>query len=189
MEVPLEVSFRNLPHSEEIKALISERAQKLEEFCDHIISCRVAVEKPHEHQETGNPYRVRIELSVPPRHDIVIRKEPHKSEMHESLETVIRKAFDSAGLKLDRLNEKQKGRIKEHPHKEVNALVGKIYPGKGYGFLETIDGREIYFHKNSVLSDGFERLKKGTGVHYIEEEGEKGPQASTVKITDQISEL
>lgn len=189
MELPLEISFRNLPHSEEIKALLAERARKLDEFCDHIISCRVAVEKTQKHQEKGNPFRVRIELTVPPRHDIVIKREPSKGDMHESLETVIRKAFDSLEVKLGRLVDQQEGRIKEHPHKQANALVGKLYPQEGYGFLESIDGREIYFHKNSVANNAFERLKKGTGVHYVETEGEKGPQASTVKIIDQISDL
>jgi cold shock CspA family protein len=51
-----------------------------------------------------------------------------------------------------------------------------------YGFLETPDGREVYFHKNSVLHNGFEQLKVGTEVYYAEEQGEKGPQASTVRV-------
>ncbi len=50
------------------------------------------------------------------------------------------------------------------------------------GFIETADGNEIYFHKNSVLNDAFSRLKLGTAVAYVEEEGEKGSQASTVRL-------
>ena len=50
-----------------------------------------------------------------------------------------------------------------------------------FGFLQSADGREIYFHKNSVL-DGLSRLKVGTRVAFAEEADEKGPQASTVKL-------
>jgi len=189
MKVPLEISFRALEADDGIKALVAERAAKLDEFCDHIMSCRVAIEKTQQHQATGNPFRVRIEVTVPPRHDVVVKREPSKGDMHEALDTVIRKAFDTMGLKLSQLVDRQEGRVKQHPHHEVNALVNKLYEDEGYGFLRTLDGREVYFHKNSVLHDGFDRIKIGTGVHYTEEQGEKGPQASTVRITEQISEI
>jgi len=51
-----------------------------------------------------------------------------------------------------------------------------------YGFLKTPDGREIYFNKNSVLLPGFDRLEVGTEVLYAEEVGERGPQASRVRV-------
>jgi cold shock CspA family protein len=50
-----------------------------------------------------------------------------------------------------------------------------------YGFLEAPDGREVYFHRNSVLNGGFDRLTPGTRVAFAEEAGEEGPQASTVR--------
>jgi cold shock CspA family protein len=60
--------------------------------------------------------------------------------------------------------------------------VNRLFPEEGYGFLETPDGREIYFHRHSVLYPGFDRLAIGTEVRFVEEPGEKGPQASTVAI-------
>jgi cold shock CspA family protein len=53
-------------------------------------------------------------------------------------------------------------------------------PEWGYGFLETPDGRELYFHEHSVLDGGFPELEVGSEVRFIEEPGEKGPQATTV---------
>ena len=44
--------------------------------------------------------------------------------------------------------------------------------------------RHRYFHRNSVLHGGFERLRIGSKVRFIEEPGEKGPQASTVTLLD-----
>jgi cold shock CspA family protein len=59
--------------------------------------------------------------------------------------------------------------------------VVRLDPSGEFGFLESSDGREIYFHRNSVL-EGIARLAVGTRVIFAEELGEKGPQASTVKL-------
>ncbi|HEV3112469.1 MAG TPA: cold shock domain-containing protein [Candidatus Binataceae bacterium] len=55
------------------------------------------------------------------------------------------------------------------------AHVSKVFDD--CGFLETPDGREIYFHRNKVLNDGFVKLRVGTHVRFVEEEGNQGPQA------------
>jgi cold shock CspA family protein len=63
-----------------------------------------------------------------------------------------------------------------------HARVSKLVSTQDYGFLKTPEGREIYFHRNSVLNDAFSRLEIGTEVAFTEEEGERGPQATTVKL-------
>jgi cold shock CspA family protein len=64
------------------------------------------------------------------------------------------------------------------------AVVEKLFPQDGYGFLRTVDGSEVYFHSHSVLHGDFERLEIGSGVRLVAEAGEKGLQASTVEIVD-----
>lgn len=66
MQVPLKITFRDVPKTEAIEALVREKAAKLERVCDAIISCQIAIERPHRHEKTGNPYRVRIAMTVPP---------------------------------------------------------------------------------------------------------------------------
>jgi cold shock CspA family protein len=67
----------------------------------------------------------------------------------------------------------------------MGAIVTKLFPEQGYGFIKTIDdGREIYFHQNSLINDDFERLEIGTGVQFSETLGEMGPQATTVHIVN-----
>jgi len=58
--------------------------------------------------------------------------------------------------------------------------VVRLLADDGYGFIERADGVEVNFHKNSVLDQGLGRLKVGDEVRYSEEDGERGPQASTV---------
>jgi cold shock CspA family protein len=62
------------------------------------------------------------------------------------------------------------------------ARVTKLFPVDGYGFIETPDGREIYFHSNSVINNRFKSLRLGSKVSFTEEAGDKGPQASSVRI-------
>lgn len=184
MQVPLEISFKNVPKNESIEMLINDKAEKLEQICDYLTSCRVAVDKPHEHQRTGNPYQVVIEIHAPPKHDIVVRREAGEGELHEPLDSVLRNAFDAARRQLQELVERQRGEIKKHPEQEAAAIVSKLYPKEDYGFIKTLDDQEIYFHRNSVVNDDFDRLEIGTGVRYVTREGEKGLQASTVQIVD-----
>jgi cold shock CspA family protein len=100
---------------------------------------------------------------------------------HRDLRQAIDDAFKAAGRRLQDYARRQRGAVKMH-EPPLQARVSKLLPEEKYGFLETPGGREIYFHQNSVLDGGFTRLKIGSRVTFIEEEGEKGPQASTVKL-------
>jgi cold shock CspA family protein len=185
MKVPLEIVFKGIEHSDEVEALIREEADKLERVCNYMIRCRVAVEKRQQHQDVGNPYRVRIDLTVPPGHELVVKREPSKGDMHDPLDIVIKHAFNSAARQLQKLVEQQRGHVKTHPDQQVTAVVHKLFPNEGYGFLRTVDTQdEIYFHRNSVLHDDFDRLTIGLGVRYTAELGEKGLQATSVQIVD-----
>jgi cold shock CspA family protein len=58
----------------------------------------------------------------------------------------------------------------------------ELHPAEDFGRIETADGRLIYFHRHSVLGRPFEKLTTGTAVRFAEEQGEQGPQASTVHV-------
>ncbi len=99
----------------------------------------------------------------------------------EELSVVVCEAFDAMRRRLEDYARHQRGAVKTHeatPH----ARVSKLFREESYGFLEMLDSREIYFHSNSVLPPGFLQLEVGTEVRFAEEQGSKGPQASTVII-------
>src|SRR5690606_41235170 len=108
------------------------------------------------------------------KHNIFMNDEPVKNNMHNSLTTVIRDAFDAERKQLQHLSAVRRDETKVHPEQEVRAIVSLIYPDEGYGFLRTINGREIYFHKNSLINMKFEELQEGRGVRFFEEDGEIG---------------
>jgi cold shock CspA family protein len=187
MQKPVEISFQKIERTPEIDELIQEGIAHLEKICDYIIGCKIAVEKTQKYQDRGNPYRVRIDITIPPGHEIVAKREPSRGDMHQPLPGVIHKAFEAARNQLRELVHRQRRDIKRHSLQKANGYIKKIYPEEGYGFLMNLKGEDVYFHKNSVLHNDFGRLTKGTGVRYNEEMGQKGPQASSLKIVDKPS--
>ncbi len=179
MQLPLQITFRHMEHSAPLEALICERAAKLDSFADHIMSCRVVVGLAGQHHKQGNLYEVRIDITVPGE-EIAVTREPSPHTEYRDIQVALRDAFDSARRQLEDYVRRRRGLAKGHetaPH----ARVSKLFPADHYGFLETPDGREIFFHRASVLHEGFDRLEVGTEVAFAEEPGQKSPQASTVR--------
>jgi cold shock CspA family protein/ribosome-associated translation inhibitor RaiA len=180
MQIPLQIAFRNMHHSDAVARSIESYVEHLESFYDRIISCRVVVDVPHRHHETGNLYQVSIDLTVPGR-EIVVNRETSRQTQFKDLETALRHGFDAVIRQLEDFLRRRRLEVKRHdplPH----ARVVRLFPLERYGFAETPGGRELYFHANSLVNGDFERLAVGTEVTFVEELGEKGPQASTVKI-------
>ncbi len=182
MDRPVEVTFRNMPRSEAIEAVVRREALKLERYASKIVGCRVAIERPQRFQRQGNDHRLRLFITGASRRPVVVTREPLDSDMHEDLRAIVIGAFKAARRQLQSMIQQQRGDAK--PPQEPRALVVRIFPKEGYGFLKTPDGRELYFHRHSVLHDAFERLAVGTEVRFEESEGDKGPQASTVQIVN-----
>lgn len=180
MQLPVQVIFRNLESSDAIATRVQQSAAKLDKFYNRIIGCKVTVEAPHWHHHKGNLYSVRIDLTLP-KGELIINRNPDKDHAHEDMYVAIRDAFDAAERKLKDYAETRRQEVKVHetpPHGRIITLLAD----DGYGFIETADGREIYFHQNSVLNGDFRNLQIGSAVQFVEEMGEKGPQATSVRI-------
>jgi cold shock CspA family protein len=123
---------------------------------------------------------VRIEIGVPGK-DLIVSRHPKDKHAHEDIYVAIRDAFDAARRQLEDHVRKRAGKVKLH-EVPLHGKVVRIFPYEGYGFIAASDGREIYFHKNSVLSEAFDSLEVGSEVRLsvAERESAEGPQASTV---------
>jgi ribosomal subunit interface protein len=175
MRLTPQVTLKDIPHSEAVEAKIREKVTKLERFHSRIMGCRVAVESPQRRQHQGKLYTVRIDITVPGEEIVINRVE------NEDLYVAIRDAFDAANRKLEEQERRQRGDVKAHAE-QPRGRVAKIYADKDHGFIETNDGRELYFHRNSLIDLDFDRLKEGAEVVFLEEQGEKGPQAFRVAV-------
>jgi cold shock CspA family protein/ribosome-associated translation inhibitor RaiA len=180
MQVPLEIVFHNVDRSAAVEAAVRERAAKLEEFAENITSCRVTVEAPHKHHQQGNLYTVRVDLRFPGG-EAVANRAPSEKHAHEDVYVALRDAFKAARRQLQDQQRVRRGDVKPHevpPH----GRIASVDRERDSGFIETSDGREVYFHRNSLLNGRFEQLEPGMEVRFSEERGERGPQASTVHL-------
>lgn len=221
MQIPPEIAFRGIKVTPSIEDLLSKSIAKLEKVCNYIVSTRIAVEQEQGRHKTGNPYRMRIDIRIPGRKDIIVERtsapakivseriagleakralegepEPEKEQVvrrsplrrrglrEEPLPTLIRRSFEVAQRELEKEVDKQRHDVKAHSEQQMTAVVETIFPAQDYGFLRTVDGEQVYFHRNSVLHNHWERLTVGTGVRYEPQLGEKGMQASTVELVD-----
>jgi ribosomal subunit interface protein len=178
MQLPLQITFRDLPPSAGVEAHIRKKAARLERFSDHIMGCRVVVETPHRHRHQGKLYNVRVDVTVPGG-ELVASRTPAEEHAHEDVYVAVRDAFDAAARQVEDYVRRHRGQTKFHLP-PAHGHVVRLLPEESYGIIRTSDEREVYFHRNSVLDGGFDSLAIGDEVRFAEEAGEKGPQASTV---------
>jgi ribosomal subunit interface protein len=178
MQNPVQVTFRGIDPAPALNEYVRRRAAKLDTFFDRLIGCHVNLEAPHRHHRHGNHYLVRIDLTVPGA-KLVVRRTPEESPSPEDMYARIDIVFDEAGRVLQEYARKRRGDVKTHEGRR-HGSVTKLFKQEGYGFLESDDGEEFYFHRNSVLHAAFGRLDVGSRVRFTDEVGERGPQASTV---------
>jgi cold shock CspA family protein/ribosome-associated translation inhibitor RaiA len=197
MILPLQISYRNFDASAEAENWVREEAAKLDQYYRRITSCRVLIEVPHAHRESGRTYHVRVDLGLPGtelvvKHEATLRastgrgtdkrsvKALRREERTKDLHLAIEDAFASTRRRLQEYVRKRRREVKAK-EPEPHGHIARTFPEKGFGFVATDDGREIYFHRNAVVGDAFEHLRVGTPVAFSEEPGEDGPHATIVK--------
>lgn len=180
MELPLQITFRHTASLPAVEARIRQRAEELDRFFERIISCRIVVECRHPRQRQGNLFQVRVDLKVPGR-EIVVGRDPAANRGHEDVHVAIRDAFDAAQRLLEDHARQVRRDVKVHAVPD-HGRIARLLAEKDCGFIETVDGNEIYFHRNSVANGGFDKLAVGDEVRFVAQHSEspEGPQASTV---------
>jgi cold shock CspA family protein len=196
MNLTSEITFRNMKSQPRLEEAVGKEVARLERFFDRMTSCRVMIQGPK--RQERNLYNVRIEIGVPNERlvvdhhpslhgtleDLEAPRKSKQTDLERSHRDAVRAIHDAFGEMRRRLQDyvrRMRGMTKQH-QPSMPAKVTKLFPEAGYGFVETVEGREIYFHRNSVLNGRFGHLRIGSDVHFVEEPGEHGPQASTVKL-------
>jgi ribosomal subunit interface protein len=114
MQIPLQITIRDMEHSEALENHIREKAKKLDEFFNRIMSCRVVVEIPHKHHHQGKQFNVRFDISIPG-HEIAVNR-----DNAEDVYVALRDAFDAAKRQLEDHARKMRGDVKTHEPRRTN---------------------------------------------------------------------
>ena len=188
MQIPLEIAFHNVEHSDWAENEIREHVRKLENIYKRLKSCRVRVEQRAEQRASddsaGGAHRDRI----PGRKEIVVAHEPERLQrkyQRPDLHNAINEAFRIAeqaivGAQKER-SEHKAARIGEEAN-EFRGQIAEMRPEENFGFVMTSDGRLLYFHRNAMMNGDFDRLRRGDDVSYVIADNDTGPVASSVRL-------
>jgi cold shock CspA family protein/ribosome-associated translation inhibitor RaiA len=180
MQEPLQISFHNMASSAALESRVREQWAKVERHYDGIISARIVLEAAHK-QPHKSTLGITISIGVPGR-DIVVKREQRLHESDHHATWVINDAFHTAERQLEDYAQKRRHEIKVHDGEREYARVVRLYPDQSYGFIETRDRLDIYFHRDVLRDADFDALKVGSEVLYTlaPDDGPMGPMASSV---------
>jgi cold shock CspA family protein/ribosome-associated translation inhibitor RaiA len=187
MQTPVEIDFQGIEATEQLRACVARNISMLEQRFGRITACRVVIRGPSERRRKGSAFDVSIRLSLPQGREVDIGrsegrvKDADTDNRRLDPMVVLNDAFKRARRRLQDHARRMQGHVKAHDGPPI-ATVLRFDDAAGFGFLETADGREVYFHRNSILDGDARRIAPGTRVTYFEERGDKGPQASTVRV-------
>ena len=179
MQTPVQIDFHDFTPTDTQRADIREHLAEFERMFGGIIAGRVVVKGSGQHHRTGGLTDINIRLKLPAGKEVDVSRTPDADERHSDFNFALGDAFRRAQRQLRDQVERMQGEIK-NPVRQPIGTITKLFDD--HGFLESSDGLEIYFHKNSVLDGRFSKLQPGLKVNFVEELGEEGPQASTVKL-------
>ncbi|MEX2467316.1 MAG: HPF/RaiA family ribosome-associated protein [Gemmatimonadota bacterium] len=185
MDVPPEIAFRGMEPADNLKDLILDGIDDLEEVYPRLVSCRTLVADTTPEQQSGNHYRARLDIGIPGKTVVVDESSPSGTEPR-SVDQTIKDAFKTGRRLLQKEKDRQQGAVKTHelpPHGRVIRLLTDP-TGVRYGFLEARDGRQIYFQEAALVDLDYDDLEIGSEVRYAAAAGDEGPQASTVAALD-----
>lgn len=186
METALQITFKDMEHSDAVEAVVRERVGRLGKFHHNLIGCRVVLNVPHRSAEGFKPpLGIAVEVQVPGRGTIVAKDAEERHEAKGDHTGVINRAFEAVERQLREVSDVQNRTVKQHGAAEGDTgIVVRLFPQQGYGFIEVKESSDLYFTRNAVTGGDYDALEVGTVVHVTRatEEGPMGPQASSVKL-------
>ena len=94
-----QVVFHNIGQTAAINDAVQKRVNKLQRYCDQILTGRVVLDSPHNNHHKGRVYSVGLEIHTPSK-EIRVNQEQHDNHAHEDLYIAIRDAFNAAERQL-----------------------------------------------------------------------------------------
>ena len=177
MELKIEAKNLDLRKSWQEK-IEEERNKLLRHYAGLVLHLRVTIEATPGYKEGG--FEVRLVATVP--NDTVAVK-----RWGENVRSLLVDAFDVLGAQLKEIVKKKQN------HKTVkvqgatidgrlNGIIRKIFPDDSYGFIITDDKLDVFFHANALKDVSITDLAEGDEVLFAVEDGDRGPQATWVKV-------
>ena len=175
MQQPLQITFRDIAHSDAVEARIRQKIEKLDHFYNRITSCKIVVGQVQKHQHQGKLHNISICLTVPGK-ELTVTHHPN-----ENLYLAIQSAMDTLRQQLDSYRQRLYGDTKDHGEKLSGEII-RLMEDAGYGFIADAEKNEYYFNLTHLVDIKFYQLKVGDKVRFLPAIGNEGMQARRVSV-------
>lgn len=176
--IPFEIAYDNQEPSADAERHVPRGVERLERVSPDLIAVHVTLTRRHGRHATGSLHHVHLRL-VRPGQDVSVSRTPPAHAESESLVSAIGEAFDTARRELIERRDVRRGDVKAHEGQHRGEIT-ELFPD--YGFIRGSDDRLVYFHRNSVVGHAWDEIHPGDPVCFADEQGDKGPQATTVTV-------
>jgi ribosomal subunit interface protein len=166
----VEIQTQNVAMQPGWRALIDERLARLVERYPELIRVHVTLRHGRHHQHGTE--EVDIVATCP---GATLRAAKQEEEMRDAIHA----ALDALERELAAHHEERR-HFGKAPGPRTSGTIVRIFTDRGYGFILTDDGEEVYFHRNALHELDFGSLPLGLPVEIELERGERGSQASRV---------
>jgi cold shock CspA family protein/ribosome-associated translation inhibitor RaiA len=167
------IEGRNLEILPEWREKIEEELARLQKhYHDPILHARVEIIGTGHHRLGA--FEVHLVVTVPGDTITLVRQ-------GEMVMPLVVEAFDALDRRLAEHSQVIQQKVKAHAEVAQHGRVVRLFPDDDYGFIETDDGLEVYFHAHAVKHGKFAHLTPGTPVTFAQETGDQGPQAIWVQ--------
>jgi cold shock CspA family protein/ribosome-associated translation inhibitor RaiA len=167
------IEGRNLVILPEWRKKIEEELARLQKhYHDPILHARVEIIGTGHHRLGA--FEVHLVVTVPGDTITLLRQ-------GEMVMPLVVEAFDALDRRLAEHSQVVQQKVKTHEEFVQHGRVARLFPDDDYGFIETEDGLEVYFHAHAVKHGKFAHLTPGTPVTFAQETGDQGPQAIWVQ--------
>jgi ribosomal subunit interface protein len=168
--VDVEIQTQQVDMHPEWRALIDERLGRLAERYPDLI--RVHVTLKHGRHHLRGTEEVDVVATCP---GATLRA----AKQEEAMRDAVHAALDSLERQLADHHEERR-HFGKAPGPRPAGTIARLFTDRGYGFILTDEGEEIYFHRNALHELDFATLTLGLPVELDIERGEQGLQASRV---------
>jgi ribosomal subunit interface protein len=183
MESRVQITFQGIPPSDAVRAAVFEHMERIERH-HRVNRSRIVIAAPHLHSRHGNLYSVRIDATVPGA-ELFVNRDHHDDQSHEDVYVALRDAFEALERQFARRADRHARRRPERQAAPVgpsHGVVTMVLAHMGYGYIESDDGHEVYFHQDGLNGLDINALEVGSEVSFIEFEGDQGNQARAIRV-------
>jgi ribosomal subunit interface protein len=166
----LKIQTQHVAMQPEWRTLIEERLARLAERYPKLVRMHVTLK--HGRHHVHGVEEVDIVATYP---GATLRVAKQEEEMRDAVHA----ALDALERELVAHHEERR-HFGKAPGPRPSGKIARVFTDRGYGFILTDEGEEVYFHQNALHELDFASLPLGLPVELEIERGERGPQASRV---------